>query len=53
MIWGRILAAVDILLHNNFSIEGVNTLDEIEKMGTGEFQSLLIPMHEAVPAHVF
>ena len=38
---------------NNFSIEGVNTLDEIEKMGTGEFQSLLIPVHEAVPAHVF
>ena len=38
---------------NNFSIEGVNTLDEIEKMGTREFQSLLIPVHEAVPAHVF
>ena len=37
---------------NEFSIEGVNTLDEIEKMGTGEFQSLLIPVHEAVSAHV-
>ena len=37
---------------NDFSIEGVPTLEEIETMGTGEFQSLLIPVHEAVPAHV-
>ena len=37
---------------NDFSIEGVSTLEEIEQMGTGEFQSLLIPVHEAVPAHV-
>ena len=37
---------------NDFSIEGVPTLDEIETMGTGEFQSLLIPVREAVPAHV-
>lgn len=37
---------------NDFSIEGVPTLQEIETMGTGEFQSLLIPVREAVPAHV-
>ena len=37
---------------NDFSIEGVPTLEEIETMGTGEFQSLLIPVREAVPAHV-
>ena len=37
---------------NDFSIEGVHTLEEIETMGTGEFQSLLIPVREAVPAHV-
>ena len=37
---------------NDFSIEGVSTLEEIEHMGTAEFQSLLIPVHEAVPAHV-
>jgi tRNA pseudouridine55 synthase len=37
---------------NDFSIEGVSTLEEIEAMGTGEFQSLLIPVREAVPAHV-
>ena len=37
---------------NDFSIEGVSTLEEIESMGTGEFQSLLIPVREAVPAHV-
>ena len=37
---------------NDFSIEGVPTLAEIETMGTGEFQSLLIPVREAVPAHV-
>lgn len=37
---------------NDFSIDGVNTLQEIEKMGKGEFQSLLIPVREAVPAHV-
>ena len=37
---------------NDFSIEGVPTLEEIEKMGTGDFQSLLIPVREAVPAHV-
>jgi tRNA pseudouridine55 synthase len=37
---------------NDFSIDGVPTLEEIETMGTGEFQSLLIPVREAVPAHV-
>ena len=37
---------------NDFSIEGVPTLEEIETMGTGEFQSLLLPVREAVPAHV-
>jgi tRNA pseudouridine55 synthase len=37
---------------NDFSIDGVNTLEEIEQMGTGEFQTLLIPIREAVPAHV-
>ena len=37
---------------NDFSIEGVSTLEEIEHIGTAEFQSLLIPVHEAVPAHV-
>lgn len=37
---------------NDFSIEGVPTLQEIETMGAGEFQSLLIPVREAVPAHV-
>ena len=37
---------------NDFSIEGVSTLEEIEHLGTGEFHSLLIPVHEAVPAHV-
>ena len=37
---------------NDYSIEGVPTLEEIETMGTGEFQSLLIPVREAVPAHV-
>ena len=37
---------------NDFSIEGVPSLEEIETMGTGEFQSLLIPVREAVPAHV-
>lgn len=37
---------------NDFSIEGLSTLEEIEHMGTGEFQSLLIPVNEAVPAHV-
>jgi len=37
---------------DDFSIEGVPTLEEIETMGTGEFQSLLIPVREAVPAHV-
>jgi tRNA pseudouridine55 synthase len=37
---------------NDFSIDGVNTLEEIEEMGKGEFQSLLIPVREAVPAHV-
>ena len=37
---------------NDFSIEGVPTLPEIETMGAGEFQSLLIPVREAVPAHV-
>jgi len=43
------LVPIDI---NDFSIEGVSTLEEIEAMGTGEFQSLLIPVREAVPAHV-
>ncbi len=38
---------------NDFSIEGVPSLEEIETMGSGEFQSLLIPVREAVPAHVF
>ena len=37
---------------NDFSIEGVPTLEEIETMGTGEFQSLLMPVREAVPSHV-
>jgi tRNA pseudouridine55 synthase len=37
---------------NDFSIEGVPTLEEIETMGTGEFLSVLIPVREAVPAHV-
>jgi len=27
-------------------------LEEIEKMQLGEFQSLLIPIHQAVPSHV-
>ena len=38
---------------NDFTIEGVPSLEEIETMGSGEFQSLLIPVREAVPAHVF
>ncbi|OUU45710.1 MAG: tRNA pseudouridine(55) synthase TruB [Verrucomicrobia bacterium TMED56] len=38
---------------DQFSIEGVNTLEEIEQMGTAELQSLLIPVHKAVPAHAF
>ena len=37
---------------NDFTIEGVPSLEEIETMGSGEFQSLLIPVREAVPAHV-
>ena len=38
---------------NDFTIKGVPSLEEIETMGSGEFQSLLIPVREAVPAHVF
>jgi tRNA pseudouridine55 synthase len=38
---------------DQFSIEGVNTLEKIEQMGTAELQSLLIPVHKAVPAHAF
>ncbi len=38
---------------NDFTIEGVPSLEEIETMGSGEFQSLLIPVREAVPGHVF
>ena len=38
---------------NDFTIEGVPSLEEIETMGSGEFESLLIPVREAVPAHVF
>ena len=37
---------------NDFSIKGVSPLEEIEQMGRGEFQSLLIPVQDAVPAHV-
>ena len=53
MIWGKSWTAEGIYLLrrtkiNDFSIEGVH-LEEIEIMGTGEFQSLLIPVREAVP----
>ena len=37
---------------NDFSIKGVSPLEEIEQMGRGEVQSLLIPVQDAVPAHV-
>ena len=50
--WGGHLTSLRRTKINDFSIEGVPTLEEIETMGTGEFQSLLIPVREAVPAHV-
>jgi tRNA pseudouridine55 synthase len=37
---------------DQFSIEGAKTLEEIELMPLSEFQSLLIPIHQAVPSHV-
>jgi tRNA pseudouridine55 synthase len=37
---------------DQFEIAGAKTLEEIEQMQLGEFQSLLIPIHQAVPSHV-
>ena len=37
---------------DQFSIEGAKTLEEIELMPLSEFQSLLIPIDQAVPSHV-
>ena len=37
---------------DQFDIEDAKTLDEIELIPLGEFQSFLIPIHQAVPSHV-
>ncbi len=37
---------------DQFEIEGAKTLAELETIPLGEFQSLLIPIHQAVPTHV-
>jgi tRNA pseudouridine55 synthase len=37
---------------NQFDIQNAKPLEEIESMPLGEFQSLLIPIHVAVPSHV-
>jgi tRNA pseudouridine55 synthase len=37
---------------DQFEIEGAKTLEELETIPLGEFQSLLIPIHKAVPTHV-
>jgi tRNA pseudouridine55 synthase len=37
---------------DQFDINDAKTLEEIELMPLGEFQSLLIPIHKAVPTHV-
>ena len=37
---------------DQFEIEGARTLEELETIPLGEFQSLLIPIHKAVPTHV-
>ena len=37
---------------DQFEIEGARTLEELETIPFGEFQSLLIPIHKAVPSHV-
>ena len=38
---------------DQFEIDEAKTLEEIELMPLSDFQSLLIPIHKAVPAHVF
>ena len=37
---------------DQFEIEGVKTLEEIEMMPLNDFQSILIPINKAVPTHV-
>ena len=37
---------------DQFEIEEARTLEELETIPLGEFQSLLIPIHKAVPTHV-
>ena len=37
---------------DQFDIQNAKPLEEIETMPLGEFQSLLIPIHVAVPSHV-
>ena len=37
---------------DQFSIDSAKTLSEIERMSVGDLQSLLIPIHQAVPSHV-
>jgi tRNA pseudouridine55 synthase len=37
---------------DQFEIEGARSLEELETIPLGEFQSLLIPIHKAVPTHV-
>jgi tRNA pseudouridine55 synthase len=37
---------------DQFEIKGARTLEELETIPLGEFQSLLIPIHKAVPTHV-
>ena len=37
---------------DQFDIQNAKPLEEIESMPLGEFQSLLIPIHVAVPSHV-
>lgn len=37
---------------DQFEIEGARTLEELETVPLGEFQSLLIPIHQAVPTHI-
>ena len=37
---------------DQFEIGGASTLEDLETIPLGEFQSLLIPIHKAVPTHV-
>ena len=50
--YGAHLTALRRTKIDQFDIQNAKPLEEIETMPLGEFQSLLIPIHVAVPSHV-